>query len=536
MKHAKDQMMIDRLADAAREGSISRRSFMNYSVAAGMTASAATGLWGTSAKAEPKRGGKYRVAQHDGNTSDQHDPGQYQSNFEISLTHTFRAYLTMINADGTLGPDVASEWSATPDAKEWTFKLNPQATFHSGAKVTATDVIASMNHHRGEASTSAAKALLAAVEDLVDNGDGSVTFKMAAPNADLPWLLTDYHLAILPANADGTANWQSGDGCGPYKIVDLEFGVGCTLVRHEDWHGEGAYFDEVEYLVINDPNARQTALVTGDVDSCSLLENKTLGLLGRSPDVEIDNVSSAQCITMPMHMDVAPFDNNDVRLALKYAINREELIEKITFGAATIGNDFHHSPAMPYFPSEIPQRAYDPDKAKFHLKQAGLDSLDVSFSTAESITTGAVDAAILYAEQAKAAGINIKVVREPNDGYWSDVWLVKPWCMVTWGARPTPDVMYTLAYKDDAAWNESHFQHERFNELLLQAKAELDDTKRAEMYHEMGMIARDEGSTVIPYFPNFVYGRRKNCRHIGQLSPAWQMDGYRHASRWWFEG
>lgn len=531
----KDQQLIDRLAAAARSGSISRRSFMNYSLAAGMTTTAATGLWGTTANAEPKRGGKYRVAQHDGNTSDQHDPGVYQSNFEIGLAHSFRAYLTMINADGTLGPDVAKEWTATPDAKEWTFMLDERATFHSGKKVTAADVLASMNHHRGEDSTSAAKALLASVEEITDNGDNSVTFKLSAPNADLPWIMPDYHMPIVPANEDGTANWQSGDGCGPYKIVDIEFGVGARLVRHEDWHGEGAWFDEVEMLAINDPNARQTALVTGDVDSCSLLENKTLALLARDPNIEVDNVSSAQCITMPMHTDVAPFDNNDVRLALKYAINREELIEKITFGAATIGNDFHHSPAMPYFPSEIPQRAYDPDKAKFHLKQAGLDSLDVSFSTAESITTGAVDAAILYAEHAKAAGINIKVVREPNDGYWSDVWLVKPWCMVTWGARPTPDVMYTLAYKDDAAWNESHWQNARFNEVLLQAKAELDDVKRAEMYHEMGMISRDEGGSVIPYFPNFVYGRRKNCRHSGQVAPSWQMDGYRHASRWWFD-
>ncbi|MEM7295953.1 MAG: ABC transporter substrate-binding protein, partial [Pseudomonadota bacterium] len=321
---------------------------------------------------------------------------------------------------------------------------------------------------------------------------------------------------------------------GPYKIAELEFGVGATLVRHEDWHGEGAYFDAVEFIVINDPNARQTALVTGDVDACSLLENKTLGLLARNRDIEIDNVSSAQCITMPMHTDTAPFDNNDVRLALKYAINREELVEKITFGAATIGNDFHHSPAMPYFPASIEQRAYDPDRAKFHLKQAGAEGLIVGFSTADSITTGAVDAAILYAEHAKAAGITINVTREPNDGYWSDVWLVKPWCMVTWGARPTPDVMYTLAYQQGAAWNESRWAHPRFNELLLQAKAELNDTLRAEMYTEMGQISRDEGGTVIPYFPNFVYGRRSNVRHIGQLSPAWQMDGYRHASRWWF--
>ena len=529
------QLMLDRLADAARSGSISRRSFMNYSMAAGVTASAATGLWSSSAKAAPQRGGKYRVAQHDGNTSDTHDPGNYLSNFNINLAHTFRSFLTLINTDGTLGPDVASEWSATPDAKEWTFKLNNRATFHSGAKVTAADVVASMNHHRGEDSGSAAKALLSSVVDIVDNGDHSVTFKLEAPNADLPWIMPDYHMPIVPANADGTANWQSGDGCGPYRLVNVEWGVGATLVRHDDWHGEGAYFDEVEILVINDPNARQTALVTGDVDSCSLLENKTLGLLARSPDLEIDNVSSAQCITLPMHADVAPFDNDDVRLALKYAVNREELVEKITFGAATLGNDFHHSPAMPYFPSEIPQREYDPDKAKFHLKQAGMENLSVDISVAESITTSAVDLCVLYAEHAKAAGININVVREANDGYWSDVWLVKPWCVVAWGARPTPDVMYTLGYKDDAAWNESHWQNARFNEILLQAKAELDDVKRAEMYHEMGMLSRDEGSSVIPYFPNFVYGRRKNCRHSGQLAPSWQMDGYRHASRWWFE-
>ena len=168
------------------------------------------------------------------------------------------------------------------------------------------------------------------------------------------------------------------------------------------------------------------------------------------------------------------------------------------------------------------------------LQKAGMEGLTVNFSTADAITTGAVDAAVLFAEHAKAAGITVNVVREPNDGYWSDVWLVKPFCMVTWGARPTPDVMYTLAYKDDAAWNESRWKNPRFNELLLQAKAELDDVKRAEMYTEMGMLARDDGGTIIPYFPNFVYGRRSNVKHIGTLSPAWQMDGYRHASRWWF--
>ena len=336
MTKIKDQMMIDKLADAAREGKISRRSFMNYSMAAGMTASAATGLWGTSAKAAPSRGGTFRLGMHDGNTSDTHDPGTYVTFSMIQVAHTFRSYLTLIESDGSLGPDVASEWNATPDAKEWTFKLNDRATFHSGSKVTANDVIASMNHHRGDDSTSAAKALLADVVDLVDNGDHSVTFKLASGNADLPWLMTDYHLPIVPANEDGTANWQSGDGCGPYKMVNAEFGVSYKLVRHEDWHLDGAYFDDCELIVLNDPNARQTALVTGDVDAVTQLELKTLALLQRDPKIEIDNVPSAAAITMPMLIDQAPFDNVDVRNALKMSVNREELIEKIAFG----GNDW----------------------------------------------------------------------------------------------------------------------------------------------------------------------------------------------------
>ncbi len=530
-----DQALIDRLAEAAREGRISRRSFMNYSLAAGMTATAATGLWTTSARAEPKRGGTFRIAQHDGNTVDSLDPATFQSNAQILLAHTHRAFLTLINPDQTLGPDVATEWSATPDASEWTFKLNDKATFHSGRKVIANDVVASLNYHRGEDTTSAAAALLADVVDVTADGDHSVTVKLASGNADLPWLMTDYHLVIVPAKDDGGIDWESGDGCGPYKLTDFQPGVNASLVRHEDWHLEGAYFDAVEVTFINDPNARQTSLVTGDVDATSLLEAKTMALLQRSGDVVIENVPSAQAITMPMFCDVAPFDNVDVRNALKLSIDRADLIEKITFGAATMANDFHHSPAMPYWPDDIPQREYDPDQAKSLLKKAGMEGLSVTLSTADSIATGAVDVAVLYSEHAKAAGIDIQVKREPNDGYWSDVWLKKPWCMVAWGARPTPDVMYSLAYKAGAAWNESHWENDRFNELLVAAKSELDDGVRAEMYRDMAMLARDDGGTILPYFPNFLYGRRSNVKTSGKVAASWQLDGYRAASRWWFE-
>ncbi|PWE32585.1 peptide ABC transporter substrate-binding protein [Maritimibacter sp. 55A14] len=527
---------MERLVEAAKRGRVSRRAFMNYAMAAGITSTTASGLWTTTAaQAAPQKGGTFRLGTHDGNTSDSHDPGTYLSFSIIQLAHTYRSYLTLITPENDLGPDIAESWEATPDAKNWTFKINKNASFHSGKPVTADDVIASMNLHRGEDSTSAATALLKDVDDIVKDDEHTVTFKLASGNADLPWLMTDYHLAIVPGNEDGSANWQSGDGSGPYKIVDNQFGVGAQLVRHEGWHLEGAYFDAVELVVLNDPNARQTALVTGDVDAVTQLELKTLSLLQRSPDIEIDNVPSAAAITMPMFCDQAPFDNVDVRNALKLSLNRQEIIDKIAFGTATMANDFHHSPAMPYWPDDIEQRPYDPDQAKSLLKKAGAEGLSVSLSTADSVFSGAVDMCVLYAEHAKAAGIDIKVQREPNDGYYSDVWLKKPWCTVQWGARPTPDVMYSLAYKDDAAWNESHWQNERFNVLLRQAKSELDQDKRAEMYREMAILAKDDGGTVIPMFTNFVYARRSNVKHTGKLAASWQCDGARACSRWWFE-
>ena len=128
---------------------------------------------------------------------------------------------------------------------------------------------------------------------------------------------------------------------------------------------------------------------------------------------------------LPMFTDVAPFDNNDLRLALKYAIHREEWLKVILKNYGELGNDFPIGPANQFRATadEIPQRAYDPEKAKHHLKKAGYDSIDLKLHVSDTAFEGAVDASSLYSERAKVAGINIEVVREPKDGYWSNVWM-----------------------------------------------------------------------------------------------------------------
>ncbi|MDP6874701.1 MAG: ABC transporter substrate-binding protein, partial [Alphaproteobacteria bacterium] len=240
-----------------------------------------------------------------------------------------------------------------------------------------------------------------------------------------------------------------------------------------------------------------------------------------------------QHYTFTMRCDTPPFDNNDVRMALKYAIDREAILQTILKGHGVLGNDHPIGRSNRYHADALPQRGYDPDKAKFHLKKAGQEGLTVDLSAADAAFGGAVDAAVLYKEHAAKAGISINVVREPNDGYWSNVWMKKPWCAVYWGGRPTEDWMFSTAYSADAAWNDSFWKHDRFNELLLKARSELESDKRGQMYTEMQTIVSNEGGVLVPMFANYLMGLSDKVKH-DKMAANWSMDGFKCIERWWF--
>ena len=530
--------MTDRTKRQSRQATttveLDRRKFLLGSTALGVGSALGASMIASPARAStPKRGGKFRIAVSDGSVGDTFDTAHSDSSTTVMLNYITRGNLTEIDANNKLVSDVAQSWESSPDAKQWMFKLRKGLEFHNGKSVDSKDVVATLNHHIGENSSSGAKSLLSSVESLKADGADTVVVDLNSGNADFPYFLADFHLGILPANADGTANWAAGVGTGGYAVEKYEPGVRANLKRNPNyWRNDRAYFDEVEALVIQDPSARSNALLTNQVDLIDDLDPKTINLLGKDPNVEVDEVASGSHTVMSMRMDTPPYDNNDVRLALKLALDREELLKTILRGHGTLGNDTPISPTMPFY-AELPQRQYDPDQAKFHLKKAGLERLEVSLSAAD-IWSGALDAAVLYQEQASKAGIDLKIDRVAKDGFWTDTWLKKPFVGSWWGPRPTPDVIFSIAYARGAAWSETRFDHDRFNVLLVAARAEVDNNKRAEQYAEMQQIVRDEGGTIVPFFRNFLYGRRSNVQHGDSLAGNWQMDGYKAAERWWF--
>ena len=519
------------LEQAYKEGTISRREFLQKSALIGATVAVPGAMMAGAAKAEMKRGGVLRLGMGGGHTIDSLDPGQHEDSVAICIEHQMRSYLTEVSPTGELIGEVATSWESKPGATDWTFELRNDIEFHDGQKLTANDVIYSINHHIREGSTSAVAGQMGKIAEMKADGDHVLHIKLSEGNADFPWLVSDYHVSIFPENG----GWEAGVGSGPFSLANYEPGVRAELKRNDNYFKEGRpYFDGLEITVIADAAARDNALKTGQVDATNRVSQRTALLLDKAPGVTVHKVVGTKHYTVPMLTNAPPFDNVKVRQALRLAVDREALLKTVLGGHGEVGNDLPIGRRQEFYNTELPQREYDPDQAAFLLKEAGMSGLSVELSAADAAFDGAIDAAVLYAEHAKAAGININVIRESNDGYWANVWQQKPWCMCYWSGRPTQDWMWTIAYEVGGAWNDNHWNNETFQNLLKQARVEVDVAKRRDMYWEMQRLHWEEGGTVVPLFAADLMGVSEKIVLPENFASNWELDGFRCGERWSF--
>jgi peptide/nickel transport system substrate-binding protein len=526
---------LEAASKMASFGKVSRREFVQLAIAAGTSIVAANAMFTKALRAEPKRGGRLVMGIGHGGTTDSLDPGVWANAFVSDMsTGIWGAQLCRIDQSNAVKPHIAESFEPADKAKRWIFKLRRGLTFHDGKTVTAQDVVQSYNYHRTPESKSAVKSYLEIIEEIAADGPETVIFKLKSGAADFPYVTSDSHLPIYKAKSEGGIEWENGISCGPFILQKFEPGVRLSAKRNPNYYAsDRPYFDEVELLSIIDITARTNALVTGDVHCIDRVDLATIGLLKRNANIEITDVPGFGHYVAPMNVTVPPFDNPDVRLALKWAIDREEIVNKILYGYGKVGNDSPIAAGVRYASSPRPAYRYDPDKVGFHLKKAGLSSLQVDLSVSNAAFAGAVNSALLMQQSAKAAGIDINVIRESEDSYWANVWMKKPWCMSYWGGRPTCDWMFTTAYAEGAAWNDSFWANRRFNELLVAARSETDEKVRAGQYAEMQQLVHDDGGVAVLMFNNFVGAHLGTLAH-GELNSNYDHDGGYIYERWWF--
>ncbi len=499
---------LNYLAQRAARGLMNRRAFLGRAAALGVTATMADTLLARAAMAAgPKKGGTLQMGLGGGESTNSLDPALDASQFPFMMLSTMGNMLTTVDAKGNLEASIAESWDSSPDAKVWTFKIRKGVEFHNGATLTADDVLKTMQRHSDKNSKSGAFGIMQGIADMKVDGDNFVV-TLAQPNADLPYLMADYHLIIQPGG--GMDKPDAGIFSGAYKLKSFEPGVKAVLEKFANyWDSSVGHFDTVEMLVINDATARNAALQSGQVQMVNQVDPKVADLLKRGKNITVAAAQGHGFYCFNMFCDTDPFTSNDLRMALKLAIDREEMVKKILAGYGSVGNDMPVNSSVPLFDTGIEQRKYDPEKAAFHYKKSG-HSGSVLLRTSDAAFPGAVDAAALFQQSAKKAGITLEIKREPNDGYWNDVWNKQPFSASYWGGRPTQDQMYSTAYLSTADWNDTRFKDPAFDKLIMEARAELDAAKRKELYSQAGMMIRDNGGLINPMFNNFISAYRND--------------------------
>lgn len=505
---------------------LSRRGFLRATSALGMVAAAPGLTW---AQASPKRGGTLAIGVEGASTGDILDPRSFNSPYWAVVSGTI--FNTLVEAHGPaneLRPGLAKSWEGSDGGKRWVFDLFEGATFHDGRPVTAADVIYSLKIHNAEDSRSNSRAIAAAIATMTAESPTRVIVELSEGNYFFPAMVSNYPLCIVP---EGTTTFD-GIGSGPYKITRFAPGEAIEAVRHDGYFKkDAAYVDAVIILAANDPAARASAFQSGQVQIASGLDTRTATLLKALPGKSLVNLTGSQFVGFNMLADTAPFDNADLRLALKLAIDRNDVLARVYGGMGRIGNDTPIPPNDPLFAADIVQNAYDPERAAALYKKSG-HSGPLRLSTSDAATAPAVDMAVLFREHAAKAGIEIEIVREPADGYWSNIWGKAPFHATVWGARPTADMILTTAYSTGSPGNDSHWSNSAFDAAIAGARVEADETRRLALYKEAQALLSSDGGVIIPVFGDVIEGIAGEIQ--GYVPGTQPCANFRCAEQVWF--
>ncbi|MFJ5236801.1 ABC transporter substrate-binding protein [Pseudomonas neuropathica] len=519
---------------------MSRRNALQMLGLAGVAVAGASSLFGTAGKlfaddeaASPgkgKPGGRIRVAGSSSSTADTLDPAKGSGSTDYVRHYMFYNGLTRF--DNHMVPQLElAERIETTDATLWVISLRKEVTFHNGKALTAADVVFSLLRHKDPLTGSKVLPLASQFAEVKAVGTHEVQIQLSGPNAELPSVLAVSHMLIVP---EGTTDFSLGIGTGPFKAKEFQPGVRSIAVRNANYWKPGLpYLDEIEFISIADESSRINALLSGDVHIVNEVNPRSTVRIKASPKHRVVDSPSGNYTDLIIRQDQLPGKSPEFTQAMKYLLDREQIKSAIFRGYARVGNDHPIAPGARFFNAELPQRAYDPEKAKFLLKKAGMESITMPLMCSPA-ATGSVDIAVLLQQSAKEAGLKLDVNRLPSDGYWSNHWAKHPLSFGNINPRPNADMLFSQFFQSTAPWNESGWKNEQFDQLLVQARGETDEAKRGKMYADMQTLVHEHSGIGVPVFISNIDAADQRVKGYG-ANPLGGFMGYMFSEQVWLD-
>jgi len=501
-------------------GGFSRREVLKLSMVTGVSLVAAEHLLfdGKAAiAATPKKGGSVRMASNLHGPDDQLDPILFTSTIDYTRGRATYNSLVQHANDLTPQPELATSFEPNANATEWTFKLREGVTWHDGSKFSADDAVYSMNRHLGENTTSVINSVLKSIKEFKKTGPYEMKAIMNSPNSDLPTLMGLFQTKIVKEGSTG-----GGIGTGPYVLDSFQPGVKSVHSRNNNYWREGANLDAIEITAITDPVARVNALISGDMQMVTQIDPNAFRQVESADNVTLLSTPAALQLGICCLKNSEPGSNDDFVKGMQYIQDRKRIVKRVLKGKGSLGNDtpisFAHGPD---FCKELPQREFDPDKAKFHFKKSGYSSAELFVAP---VTSGVEDMCLTAQANCAKIGFDLKLKKVPTDGYWGAVWMKEPLNVVTWNMRPTANSQLAIQFGPGGNWNDTFWNNDRMGELLRLSLAETDPAKRHDMYCEMQTLVHNGSGMVIPAFSNINDGIANNIMGMPTV-PLGQLGG-----------
>ncbi|MCA0042227.1 ABC transporter substrate-binding protein [Celeribacter litoreus] len=511
----------------------SRRDLLKMLMASGIGAAAGGSLLlkaGAAVAATPVSGGSIKAAGWSSSTADTLDPAKASLSTDYVRICSFYNRLTVLDETGGIQMELAESVS-TDDAQTWEIKLKSGVTFHDGKTLSAEDVVFSLSRHLDEATGSKVNAIAQQMSEISKVDDLTVKIVLSAPNADLPTILALHHFMIIAA---GTTDFSTANGTGPFICEVFEPGVRSIATKNPNYFkAEGPYLDSVEFFAISDNSARVNALLSGDIQIAANVNPRSMRMLEGQSAIKTSVTTAGNYTDLNIRLDMEPGSKAEFIEGMKSLVNRELIQKSVLRGMAEIGNDQPVSPANRYYNTELKARAFDPEKAKHHFEKAGVLGAEIPMVCSDAAASS-VDIATVMQQSGSEIGMNLKVDRVPADGYWSNYWLKAPIHFGHINPRPTPDILFSLLYGSDAKWNESHYASDKFDSMMIEARGELDEAKRKEMYWTMQEMISNEAGTIIPAYFSNIDGLASNVQGI-KSNPLGGLMGFNFAEHVWLD-